>query len=64
MQNEQKENRKNLLLEAAKRKAANLNDASKPGILGKDLSRQYSFSQNKFFKPTKPGGRNGNGKPS
>jgi hypothetical protein len=57
------EKKRNLLLEAARKKAENSHGSNTNGILGKDLSRQFSKSQNKFFRPTKPGGRNGQGKP-
>lgn len=39
-------------------------EKSKFGILGKDLSSKFSSRKNNFFVPTKPGGRNGQGKPT
>lgn len=38
-------------------------NSSKFGILGKDLSSRFSAGGDRAWKPTKPGGRNGNGKP-
>jgi hypothetical protein len=37
---------------------------SKFGVLGKDLSSQFSARGDRAWRPTKPGGRNGQGKPS
>ena len=37
--------------------------ASKFGVLGKDLSSRFSSKGNRAWHPTKPGGRNGQGKP-
>jgi hypothetical protein len=34
------------------------------GVLGKDLSNQFSSRGDRAWRPTKPGGRNGQGKPS
>ena len=33
------------------------------GVLGKDLSSRFSFRDDTAWKPTRPGGRNSQGKP-
>lgn len=49
---------KNIKDEAKKPKTPN-----KFGVLGKDLSSKFSSRGKGAWKPTKPGGRNGQGKP-
>jgi hypothetical protein len=61
-----KESTKNLLVQAARQKAAEQAEGkNKGGILGRDLSGQFSSGRaaNQAQRPTKRGGRNGQGKP-
>ena len=53
---------KNLLLELSKRKAEAQAAGNQKSIFGKDLSSKIASRDGTYFKPTKPGGRNGQGK--
>lgn len=53
----------NLLMEAAKRKAADQASGKQKSQFGKDLGAKLGKRGDTFFVPTKPGGRNGQGKP-
>lgn len=56
--------KKNLLMEAAQRKAAVQAAGHRPGILGKDLSGRFSSPRvGNSQRPATRGGRNGQGKP-
>lgn len=64
MANSTTKKKANLLVEAAKKKAEAQAQGKKSGVLGKDLSKNFQNQAGSFFTPRKPGGRNGQGKPS
>lgn len=53
----------NLLAELAKKKSEEQASGKQKSQFGKDLSSKLSKRGQSFFTPTKPGGRNGQGKP-
>lgn len=57
-------NKKNLIQLAAERKAAGQANQSKSTFFSNQTPKKFGAQSNeKYFRPTKPGGRNGQGKP-
>lgn len=53
----------NLLAQLAKQKAEQQAAGKQKNMFGRELSSKLAKRSGSFFTPTKPGGRNGQGKP-
>lgn len=59
----EKKSSKKTVAKTSKETKTEKSSQAKFGVLGKDLSSQFSSRGGRAWSPTKPGGRNGQGKP-